>query len=190
MLTKKKYALSLLISAGLIIFVSGAYLAFFWMKGTIGIGDYNVKGGATLVLSWYLQEGDRTEGGFAVSGGNEEIIFHIKNPSGVIIYNAGIVKTQLWYGFTAENSGIYSFYFENQEYSSQKLVHAKFNSPYEPRLTVYDIWGLSMMFVGFAISAYGVRGLWIITQTHFISASLVTFLKRGEDCGLGFASRV
>ncbi len=164
MFFKKKYALSLLVLAGLIIFVSGVHLTFFWMKG--GIGDYDVAGGTTLELSWYLETNDRTEGSFAVSGGNEEIKFYIKNPYGVVIYDAGIVKTRLDTGFTAANSGIYSFYFENQENSSEKIVQVRFRSPYEPRLTIFDIMGLTMMFGGFAISAYGVRGLWIMTHIH------------------------
>jgi hypothetical protein len=163
MFFRKKYALGLLVFAGLIFFVSGVYLAFFWMKG--GRGDYTVAGGATLELSWYLETNDRTEGRFTVSGGNEEIRFYIKNPYGVVIYDAGIVKKRLDTGFTAANSGVYSFYFENEE-NSEKIVQLRFRSPYEPRLTIFDIMGLSMMFGGLAISAYCLRELWIITHTH------------------------
>ncbi|MCW3984903.1 MAG: emp24/gp25L/p24 family protein [Candidatus Bathyarchaeota archaeon] len=164
MFFKKKYALGLLMFAGSTIFVSGVYLTFFWMKG--GIGDYNIAGGATLELSWYLETNDRTEGRITVGGGNEEIKFYVKDPYGVVIYDAGVVKTRVDTGFTAANSGIYRFYFENQENSSEKIVKVRFRSPYEPRLTIFDIIGLSIMFVGFAISTYGVRGLWIITHTH------------------------
>jgi len=146
-----------LMFVGMIVFVSGFYLSFFWMK--LRQGYYNVEGGSVLQLSWYLQEGDRTEGGFRVSGGNEEVKFYIKNPSGVIIYTAGIVKNWLDTGFTAENSGIYSLHFENLEPLSDKRIHVRFRSPYEPRPTVFDVLGLSMMFGGTAILIYGVTGL-------------------------------
>jgi len=147
-----------LMFVGMSVLVSGFYLAF--LRGTVGKGDYDVEGGAVLQLSWYLEEGDRTEGGFTVSGGNEEVRFYIKNPSGAIIYNAGIVKTRLSTGFTAGVSGIYSFYFENLEPLSDKVIHANFRSPYEPRrFTPFEILSLSMMFGGTAILIYGVTGL-------------------------------
>ncbi|MDH5448356.1 MAG: emp24/gp25L/p24 family protein [Candidatus Bathyarchaeota archaeon] len=161
----KKIALGFMLFTGLIIIVLGAYLTFFWMKGTVGKGDYDVEGGDVLQLSWYLENGDRTEGGFTVSGGNEEIKFYIKNPSGAIIYDAGIVKTRLWHGFTAGNSGIYSFYFDNQEYASKKTVHASFLSPYEPSINRFEVLGLSLMFVGLIILIYSTRGLWIKKRT-------------------------
>jgi len=142
---------------GMSVLISGFYLAFFWMK--LRQGYYDVEGGTVLQLSWYLQEGDRTEGGFTVSGGNEEVRFYIENPSGVIIYDAGIVKTGLSTGFTAEYSGIYSLYFENLELLSDKCIHVRFTSPYEPRFTPFDVLGLSMMFGGTTILVYGVIGL-------------------------------
>lgn len=135
-----------LMFVGIGVLVFGFYLAFFWMK--LWQGYYDVEGGAVLQLSWYLEEGDRTEGGFTVSGGNEEVKFYIKNPSGVIIYDAGIVRTRLSTGFTAGDSGIYSLYFENLEHLSDKRIHVRFRSPYEPRLTVFDVLGFSMMFGG------------------------------------------
>jgi hypothetical protein len=148
-----------LMFVGMSVLVSGFYLAFFWMK--LRQGYYNVEGGAVLQLSWYLEEGDRTEGGFTVSGGNEEVRFYIENPSGVIIYDAGIVKTRLEHGtgFTAGVSGIYSLYFENLEPLNDKRIHVRFRSPYEPRFAPFEILGLLMMFGGTAILIYGVTGL-------------------------------
>lgn len=147
-----------LMFVGMSVLVSGFYLAF--LRGTVGKGDYNVEGGAVLQLLWYLEEGDRTEGGFTVSGGNEEVRFYIENPSGVIIYDAGIVKTRLSRGFTAGVSGIYSFYFENLDLSD-KVIHANFRSPYEPKARFFFefILSLLMMFGGTAILIYGVIGL-------------------------------
>ncbi|MBE0513282.1 hypothetical protein IBX38_09560 [Candidatus Bathyarchaeota archaeon] len=147
-----------LMFVGMSVLISGFYLAFFWMK--LQKGYYDVEGGAVLQLSWYLEEGDRTEGGFTVSGGNEEVRFYIENPSGVIIYDAGIVKTRLSTGFTAGYSGIYSLYFENLEPLSDKVIHVRFRSPYEPRrFTPFEILGLPMMFGGTAILIYGVIGV-------------------------------
>jgi hypothetical protein len=146
-----------LMFVGMSVLVSGFYLAFFWMK--LRQGDYTVEGGAVLRLSWYLEEGDRTEGGFTVSGGNEEVRFYIENPSGVIIYDAGIVKTRLSRGFTAGVSGIYSLYFENLGPLSDKRIHVGFRSPYEPRFAPFEILGLLMMFGGTTILIYGVIGL-------------------------------
>ena len=146
-----------LMFVGMSVLVSGFYLAFFWMK--LRQGYYNVEGGAVLQLSWYLQEGDRTEGGFTVSGGNEEVKFYIKNPSGVIIYDAGIVKTRLSRGFTAGYSGVYSLYFENLEPLSDKVIHIRFRSPYEPRFAPFEILGLLMMFGGTVILICGVARL-------------------------------
>jgi len=149
---------SVLMFVGMSVLISGFYLAFFWMK--LRQGHYNVEGGSVLQLSWYLQEGDRTEGGFTVSGGNEEVRFYIENPSGEIIYDARIVKTRLSSGFTAEDSGIYSLYFGNLEPLSDKRVHVGFRSPYEPRrFTPFEILGLPMMFGGTASLIYGVTGL-------------------------------
>lgn len=153
-----------LMFVGMSVLVSGFY--FPSLRGTVGKGYYNVEGGAVLQLSWYLQEGDRTEGGFTVSGGNEEVRFYIKNPSGAIIYDAGIVKTRLSRGFTAEDSGIYSFYFENLELLSDKVIHANFRSPYEPaaRFRFEFFLSLSMMFGGTAILICGVAGLIATTK--------------------------
>jgi len=151
----KKISL-VLIFAGISIFVMGFFITFFWVKGNIGKGDYDVKGGAMLELSsGYLEKGDRTEGCFTVTGGNEEVKFYIKNPSGVIIHDAGIVKRRYDCGFTAEDSGIYSFYFENLEPLSDKHIHPHWRSPYEPRLNVFDKLGLLTMLGGIAILVYG-----------------------------------
>lgn len=152
----KKISL-VLIFVGIGIFVMGFFTTFFWMKGNIGKGDYDVKGGATLKLtSGCLEKGDRTEGCFTVTGGNEEVKFYIKNPSGVIIHDAGIVKRRYDYGFAAQESGIYSFYFENLEPLSDKQIHPNWRSPYEPTLNVFDKIGLLMMLGGgIIILVYG-----------------------------------
>ena len=166
MLTKKKSAFSLVVFAGLIFFVSGVYLTFFWMNGRrIGRGDYSVEGGDLLQLSWYLEKGDRTEGGFTVSGGNEVVRFYIENPSGKYIYAPKNVKTQFLNGFTAGQEGVHRFYFDNQEYPNEKIIHANFRSPYEPSINRFQILGLSMMLGGLIILVSGIRGLIVKERT-------------------------
>lgn len=118
------------------------------LEGGTRRGYYDVKEGATLELSWNLEKGDRTEGGFTVSGGNEEVRFYIKNPYQVVIYGAGIVKSHYSTGFTAGHSGVYSFYFENLESLSDKRLYVTFRSPYEPRFTVFGKPSLLMIVFG------------------------------------------
>jgi hypothetical protein len=144
------------------------------MEGNIGEGDYDVKGEVTLELSsGYLEKGDRTEGGFTISGGNEEVKFYIKNPSGVIIHDAGIVKSRYDYGFTAKDSGVYSFCFENLERLSDKRIHVRFRSPYEPRLDVFDKLGVLTMLGGIAVLVYGAHAFRHRSRFAEISSSLL-----------------
>jgi len=78
--------------------------------------------------------------------------------SSVAIMNNGRIRND-------GNSGIYSFYFDNQEYSSKKTVHASFRSPYEPSINRFEVLGLSLMFVGLAILIYSTRELWAKKRT-------------------------
>ena len=122
----------MLIIVGLCILLLGLYLPFYLTTSNVGKGDYNVEGGTTLELSWFLYKGERSEGGFTVSGGNEEVTFYIKTPSDTFIYAPRVVKTQFTNGFSAGQDGIYNLYFENQDLDD-KIVHTNFVSPYEPR---------------------------------------------------------
>jgi len=152
---KKKRALVLL-SAGIVFFVVGFFLTFFWMK--LKQGSYVVKAGGILELSWYLQKGDRTEGGFTVSGGNEEASLSIKNPSGQIIYS-WYAKGRYDNGFTAQDSGVYTMIFRNLDNVNDQTIDVHFRSPYEPRLTIYDEVGLLMMVGSGVILFFGIRSL-------------------------------
>ena len=143
----KRKAAVVLLSAGIVLFIAGFFVAFFWMDAPLKKGSYVVKAGATLELSWYLQSGDRTEGGFRVSGGNEQASLSIMDPSGKIIVN--------WYakgrhdgGFTAQDSGMYTMIFENLDPVNDQSIYVGFRSPYEPRLTIYDAVGLLIMTIG------------------------------------------
>ena len=95
-------------------FLLGLFLTFFWVKGAPGPRDYVVKAGDKLELSWYLQTGDRTEGCFTVRGGSREARFAIVDQSGKVIYSAD-VKNRHDHGFTASDSGVYSFTFQTYD---------------------------------------------------------------------------
>lgn len=146
------------ISVGIAVFFLGFFLTFFWMEGSPGPRDYVVKAGAKLELSWFLQRGDRTEGGFKVKGGSGEARFNIVNPSGAVIHRAD-VKSRYDYGFTASDSGVYSFVFENLDYVNDESIYVSFRSPYEPRLTVYDGVGLLTMLGSIVLLFFGLRAL-------------------------------
>ncbi len=130
--------------------IVGVVLALLWVDAPLPQGSYVVKADSTLQLSWYLQRGDRTEGDFTVSGGNNEGSLTVTSPSGKIIMN--------WYangsysnGFTAQENGFYTMIFTNLDSVSDQTIEVYFKSPYEPRLTIYDVIGLLVMAGGGAI---------------------------------------
>ena len=143
---KKRTAL-VLVPAGIALFIAGLFLVLFWMDAPLEHSSHVVKAGGTFELSWYLQSGDRTEGGFTVSGGNEEASLSIKNPSGEIIYK-WYAKGRYDQGFTAHDSGMYTMIFENLDPVNDQSIYVGFRSPYEPRLTIYDAVGLLIMTIG------------------------------------------
>jgi len=154
---KNKAALVLL-SAGIVLFTAGFFVTFFWVDAPLKQDSYFVKAGSTLELSWYLQNGDRTEGGFTVSRGKEEANLIIKNPSGEIICN-WTAKGRYDNGFTAQDTGVYTMIFENLDNVNDESIDVHFRSPYEPRITVYDEVGLSVMMVSGVILFFGIRAL-------------------------------
>jgi len=153
---KRKAALVLL-SAGIALCVVGFLLVLFWMDAPLKQGSHVVKVGGTFELSWYLQSGDRTEGGFTVSGGNEEANLSIKNPSGEIIYK-WYAKGRYDNGFTAQDTGVYTMIFENLDPVNDQSIYVGFRSPYEPRLTIYDGVGLLIMTMGSGMILFFVIG--------------------------------
>ena len=73
----------------------------------------------TAIGSW--GKGERVVVNFTVSGGNEQIDFHIEDPTGTTIYNTS-VKSRLDYEFTAELEGSYSLNFHNPESDPEKII--------------------------------------------------------------------
>jgi hypothetical protein len=152
----KKDALVLL-SVGVAVFVLGFFLTFFWME-RLEQGWHVVKAGGSFELSWYLQNGDRTEGGFEVSGGNGQAKVSVENPSGVVIW-ARYANFSYYEGFRVEESGVYTMIFENLDAVNDQSIYVGFLSPYEPRLTIYDGIGLLMMVGSVLILFFGIRAL-------------------------------
>lgn len=66
------------------------------------------------LLTFFLKQGDRIEGEFTVRGGNDDIIFYIKDPYGNIIYEPAD-RVYGWHKFsiTASSDGAYTLYFDN-----------------------------------------------------------------------------
>jgi hypothetical protein len=154
----KKTALVLLL-AGIAFLVVGFFLTFFWKDTTpLEQGSHVVKAGATLELSWDLQKGDRTEGFFTVSGGNEEASLSIEGPSGEIICN-WYAKGRYDNGFMAQDSGVYTMILENLDNVNDESIDVHFRSPCEPRFTICDEVGLLTMLGSMVILFFGIRAL-------------------------------
>jgi len=147
----------ILLSIGIVVLVLGFLLTFFWIEG-LQQGWHVVKADGAFEISWYLQNGDRTEGSFNVSGGNRQAKVSVKNPSGVIIW-ARYANGSYHEGFTVKESGIYTMIFENLDPVNDQSIYVGFLSPYEPRLTVYDGIGLLTMLGSVAILFFGIRAL-------------------------------
>lgn len=74
-----------------------------------------------VAISSHRDKGERVEGYFTVRWGNEEVEFSIKDPYGVIIYNAGTVKSRHDFAFTTEHDGIYTLAFYNRQDTSKTV---------------------------------------------------------------------
>jgi hypothetical protein len=73
----------------------------------------------TAIGSW--SKGEKIVVNFTVSGGDEQIEFHIEDPTGTTIYNT-TVKSRLEYEFAAELEGSYSFNFHNPQTEPEKTL--------------------------------------------------------------------
>ncbi|MDH5746847.1 MAG: emp24/gp25L/p24 family protein [Candidatus Bathyarchaeota archaeon] len=84
--------------------------------------DYDISPGGEMSLTRHREKGERIEGYFTVLGGNEEIEFYVEDPFGVIIHNAGIIKSRHDFALTTEHSGVYTLFFGNKQQSG-KVVY-------------------------------------------------------------------
>lgn len=107
-----------LITIGIVLI--GLGLIFYVFPLTITTtDDYDIASLQKFSLTQHHGKGERIEGYFTVLGGNEEIEFYIKNPYGVVIYDAGVVKSRNDFALTAEHSGMYTLFFGNKQQSGK-----------------------------------------------------------------------
>lgn len=109
-----------LTTTGIVLTVLG--LLFYTSILTLTSTDnYNVSPGGETSLTRHREKGERIEGYLTVLGGDEEIEFYIEDPFGVIIHNAGIIKSRHDFALTTEHSGVYTLFFGNKQ-QTDKVV--------------------------------------------------------------------
>jgi len=84
--------------------------------------DYDISPGGEMSLTRHREKGERIEGHFTVLGGNEEIEFYVEDPFGVIIHDAGIIKSRHDFALTTEHSGVYTLFFGNKQQSGKVVL--------------------------------------------------------------------
>lgn len=105
---------SLLIIVGGVLIIVGLffYISPFLTSNTRN-ENHNVPALQYLTLTWALDKAEKIEGYFTVRGGGDDVDFHIKDPYGSVILDAGRVTGRRDFAFTAEYSGAYTLYFDN-----------------------------------------------------------------------------
>ena len=116
-----KTSSKLLIVIGLIFIAVGLALIFSPIRRPHTEDYYTGPGGHMGMGFGSWRQGDRVAVNFTVSGGDEQIDFHIEDQLRTAIYNV-TVKHGLDYTFTAENDGSYSLYFHNLQIDSGKTI--------------------------------------------------------------------
>jgi hypothetical protein len=103
---------------GIVVTVLGLlfYLSILTLTST---DDYDISPGGEMSITRHREKGEGIEGYFTVLGGNEEIEFYITDPHGVIVHNAGIIKSRHDFALTAEHSGVYTLFFGNKQQSDR-----------------------------------------------------------------------
>jgi len=147
----------LLILSGIVIMVLGLLVYFFPIK--IAQNDtYEFAPLRALSLTQHRGKGERVEGYFTVLGGNDEIEFHIEDPYGTIIFDAGIVKSRKDFAFTTEFEGVYTLFFGNHQSNSGKTVFLTEQRTLigEGLASAIALIGVGILIFGF-VSLYGER---------------------------------
>jgi hypothetical protein len=144
-LKREHWLALLLLSVAVAMFGVGFFLTFFWMDGG-GLlpSNYDLKPDAELEFSWYVERGDWVNYAIQVSGGNGEVRYSIRNPSGAIVETVSV--NGLYGGtFVASDFGVHSFIFENLDNVTDQNLFLSFLSPADPRFTRYDWAGFLTM---------------------------------------------
>jgi len=137
-----------LLSVAVAMFGIGFFLRFFWMQGS-GLlpSNYDLNAGGTLEFSWYMERRDWANYLINVSGGNGEVRYSVRNPSGAIVETV-YVNGRYDGTFIASDFGVYNFIFENLDNASDQNLFLSFLCPaFNPfRLTRYE-WAGDLMLV-------------------------------------------
>jgi hypothetical protein len=105
---------------------------------------YDLEGEHGISLTSHYDKGERIEGYFTVRYGDEEVEFNIRDPYGVIVYDAGIVKSRLEFALTTEHSGVYTLSFGNKQQVSKTVFLTRPNIVTTPDLCL----GIALIGVG------------------------------------------
>ena len=134
-------------------------IGFFVVNSQQGLkqGYYTIKAGSSIELSWYLEEGDRTEGSFTVSGGNGRANLIVKDPLGMIIVNWN-AQGRFDNGFDAQITGTYAMILTNLDPLHDQTIYIGFVSPYDTIHISYIV-GLFMFGVGIILILLGIATL-------------------------------
>jgi len=81
----------------------------------------------TLISTFMLDKGDRFEGYFTVSGGDNGIKFNIEDPNASTILDAGTVTGRRDFAFTAEFTGTYTLTFDNSDSLTGKTIFLSYS---------------------------------------------------------------
>lgn len=97
--------------------------------GATQVETIQIRPLALELFIFSLDEEERVMGSLFISGGSDnDIDFWITNPQGTTIVNLGRVSQGATFEFTAQQSGAYTFHFDNQvSWASSKTVILAFN---------------------------------------------------------------
>jgi len=106
----------------------------------------------TATITIDLQSGQIVSGSFNVLGGNMGVDFWVRDPTGTIILNAGIVYHEGSFAFTAANNGAYVLSFHNR-FSSGRSIHAVYDVSPPPLFGIDPVIFMAMILVVGAVLA-------------------------------------
>jgi len=127
----------------------------YW-KSTTRTEYYDVESGQGFEVTIRFEKDEIVEAGYltvkhgSVGSWDERVRFYIMNPYGAIIHDAGMVVGRHNFAFTAEHSGVYSFYFDNSDSNLNKRIflYLRVRSPIHEDLPVVGALGIGVFALG------------------------------------------
>lgn len=93
------------------------------------IAQFTAGIGKPYTIPVMLGIGDILEGSMSVTGGNNDIRFYIKDPSGSIVVDGNRVQQSYSFSLTSVSSGQYIMYFDNSfSFITSKKVHLNYRT--------------------------------------------------------------